>query len=113
MLTQPELAQKIRNGYKKHNLAVTNERFYDKDSNSACPIFAAFSEGFDTVLEAYEANEGCFDLGEANPYTQGMAKALNADYKLIKSISKLFDKDKVTDLNEVLAKLDNNEYSAD
>jgi hypothetical protein len=108
MITQPELAQKIRSGYAKHNLTATNHAFYE--NGQACPIFAAFADNFETVAEAYNANTGV-----GGGYIKCMATGINVEYALAKAVSDLFDKGNFANLDEVLAKLDANsfEYSAE
>ena len=51
-LTQAQLAELIRAGYKKHNLKETNADYYDEETHAACPIFAAYSFFFESAEEA-------------------------------------------------------------
>jgi hypothetical protein len=111
MITQQELAKKIRDGYAKHGATLTDTAYVQVAYKEMCPVFAAFSVAFETLQAASDVLTTFWSLDNNVDFLLEMAKSLNADISLIRAISALFDFNAVeTDLDIVLNQLDNNVF---
>ena len=100
-LTQAQLAELIRAGYKKHNLKETNADYYDEETHAACPIFAAYSFFFESAEEADS------DLGLLpSNFNRDMATRINAPFDLVQAVSNLHDNDSAAQVQDTLLLLD-------
>lgn len=104
-LTQPQLADLIRKGYEKHGMKETNNVYYSKRDNSACPMFAAYSYTFESAQHADK------NLGYSGLFIAKIASTLNVSLRLSIAINNLHDTNSTAKVSDTLAELDSNTFT--